>query len=127
MTTLYKKTDNKTNYRPIRVPPSLSKIHENLLYKQLNSFFETKLSSHLRGFRAKYTAQQTLSDLLFNWQNCLDQSGVVSTILMDLSKAFHCLLHDLKIASHMLMDGIDYDILDFFYKQLVYKQLYSIL
>ena len=48
---LYKKSDpeDKTNYRPINVLPSLSKVHEKILCKQLNSFFEAKLSPHLCG------------------------------------------------------------------------------
>ena len=69
VTPLYKKSDpeDKTNYRPISVLPSLSKVYEKILYKQLNSFFETKLSPHLCGFRSKYSTQHALSNLLFNW------------------------------------------------------------
>ena len=110
VTPLYKKSDpeDKTNYRPISVLPSLSKVYEKILYKQLNSFFETKLSPHLCGFRSKYSTQHALSNLLFNWQNCLDKSGVVGTILMDLSKAFDCLPHDLIIAKLHAYD-LDHD------------------
>ena len=45
---LYKKSDSedKTNYRPISVLPSLSKVSEKI-QKHLNSFFETKLSFHV--------------------------------------------------------------------------------
>ena len=44
-TPLYKKSDpeDKTNYRPISVLPSQSKVYEKI-YKQLNSFFKTKVS-----------------------------------------------------------------------------------
>ena len=44
VTPLYKKSDpeDKTNYQPIGVLPPLSKVYEKI-YKQLNSFFETKL------------------------------------------------------------------------------------
>ena len=38
---------------------------------------------------------KVLSNHLYNWKDCLDKSGVVGTILMDLSMAFDCLTHDL--------------------------------
>ena len=44
------------------------------------------------------STQHDLSNLLFSWQNCSDKSGVVGTILMDLSKVFVGLPHDLMIA-----------------------------
>ena len=110
MTPLYKKSDteDKTYYWPVSVLPSLSKVYEKILHKQLNSFFETKLSPHLCGLRSKYSTQHALSNLLFNWQNCEDKSGVVATILMDLSKAFDCLPHDLIIAK-LNAYGLDHD------------------
>ena len=82
VTPLYKKSDpeDKTSYQPISVLLALSKVYEKILYKQLNSFFETKPSPHLCGFRSKYSTQHALSNLLFNLQNCLDKSGVVGTI-----------------------------------------------
>ena len=44
-----------------------------------------------------YSTQDALSSL-FDWQNCLDKSDAAFTILMDLSKAFYCVPHDLIIA-----------------------------
>ena len=110
MTLLCKKSnpEGKTNYRPISVLPSLSKVYEKILYKQLNSFFEAKLSTHLWELRSRYSTQHDLSNLLFNWQICFDKSGVVGTILMDLSKAFDCLPHDLIIAK-LHAYGLDHD------------------
>ena len=79
-----------------------------MLYKQLNLFFKTKLSPHLCGFCLKYSTQHASSNLIFNWQNCLDKSGLVGTILMDLSKAFDCLPHDLIIAK-LHAYGLDHE------------------
>ena len=53
VTPVYKKYDStdKTNYRPISILPSLSNVLEKILYKQIDSFFEHKLSNLLCGFR----------------------------------------------------------------------------
>ena len=52
VTPLYKKIDSedKSNYQPTNALPSLSKVYEEILYKQLNSFFKTKFSSYLCRF-----------------------------------------------------------------------------
>ena len=50
------------------------------------------------GFRKGYSTQHTLLNLLKNLQKTLDKSGVLGTVLMDLSKAYDCLPHDLLIA-----------------------------
>ena len=42
--------------------------------------------------------QRTLLNFLKNWQKCLDTSGVVGTVLMDLNEAYDCLPRDLLIA-----------------------------
>ena len=57
-----------------------------------------------------YRTQHALSNPLFNWQNGLDKSGVVGTILMDVSKAFGCLSHDLIIPK-LHAYGLDHDCL----------------
>ena len=60
----------KANYRPVSILPFLSKVYERLMFKQLSN-------------QTKYF---------------LDESGYVGTILMDLSKAYDCIPHQLLIA-----------------------------
>ena len=88
----------KSNYRPISILPSVSKIYERALKNQITPFFQEKLSVILSGFRESYSTQHALIRVLELWRRCLDSSGIVGTILMDLSKAYHCLPHDLLIA-----------------------------
>ena len=97
---IFKKDEpfEKANYRPISLLSSLSKVYEKLIYQQLNTFFENKLSPLLCGFRSRYSTQHALLNLINKWHSCLDNSGVVGTILMDLSKAFDCLPHELILA-----------------------------
>ena len=56
------------------------------------------LKELLCGFRKAHSTQHALFKLLQVWQKELDNSGFIGTILMDMSKAYDCLLHDLLIA-----------------------------
>ena len=100
ITPCFKKGDptDKSNYRPISILPAISKIYEKILFKQILSFIEPKLNSLLCGFRKKYSTQHALLLLLKKWQKCKDKGGITGSILMDLSKAYDCIPHDLLIA-----------------------------
>ena len=91
-------TTDKANYRPISILPTLSKIFERVLFNQITTYCQSIFSKHLCGFRKAYSTQYSLINLLKNFQECLDKGGVIGTILMDLSKAYDCLPHDLLIA-----------------------------
>ena len=93
ITPVYKANDqiSKTNYRPITVLSAISKIYERLMFEQVKSF----LSQYLCGFRKGYNTQQALVRFLEECKSVLDNKGFVGGILMDLSKAFDCLNHEL--------------------------------
>jgi hypothetical protein len=88
----------KENYRPISILPLLSKILERVLHTQISDYMDAYLNPILCGFRKKHNTQHALLKLLNSWQKYLDNSGFVVTVLMDLSKAYDCLPHDLIIA-----------------------------
>ena len=90
--------NNKANYRPISLSPIISKIFERVLFEQTEKFSKKILSPKLCGFRKGHSIQHALLNLLKNWQKTFDKSGVIGTVLMDLSKAYNCLSHDLLIA-----------------------------
>ena len=70
-----------------------------MLFNQLQRFSNKFLSPLLCGFRKGYSSQYALINLLQKWQKCLDASdGIVGTLLMDLSKAYDCVNHDLIFA-----------------------------
>ena len=99
VTPIFKKDDPFTekNYRPVSILPTLSKIYERVISDQLSSHFENIFHSFLAAFRPSFGCQTTLLRLVEDWKRALDENLDVGAILMDLSKAFDCLPHDLII------------------------------
>ena len=97
---IFKKDDSldKENYRPVSILPLLSKVYEKLLYNRLSDYIENIFNVILCGFRKAYSTQHALFKSLQLWQKELDEKGMVTTVLMDLSKAYDCIPHDLLIA-----------------------------
>ena len=66
VSSLFKKdvSTSKTNYRPISVLPTVSKIYERLMYKQMMEHMTAYLSDLLCGFRQGYNAHHALTRFL---------------------------------------------------------------
>ena len=88
----------KKNFRPISVLSSISKIFERLMSKQNCPFAYRRLSNLLCGFRNGHSAEHALFRLTEICRKALADKKVVGMVLMDLSKAYDCLPHDLLIA-----------------------------
>ena len=99
VTPLYKKNDQllKTNYRPVSVLSIFSKIFGKILEQQLSDFFENIFNPYLCAFGRGHACQTTLLRLLEDWRNSLDKNQYAAAVLMDLSKAFDCLPHDILL------------------------------
>ena len=99
VTPIYKKEDPfiEKNYRPVSILPTLSKLYERVISDQLTSYFENIFNPFLAAFRPTFGCQTTLLRLVEDWKKALDDNLYVGAILMDLSKAFDCLPHDLII------------------------------
>ena len=95
ITPVFKKGDktDKSNYRPVSTLSSFSKIIEKLIYSQVNSYIEPKLSKYLVGFRRKHNIQHALLRMIESWQALQNKGQKVGAIIMYLSKAFDTLNH----------------------------------
>ena len=56
------------------------------------------LSNFIVAHRKTYSSVHVLIGLTENWKKHLDNKKVIGAVLMDLSKAFVCVPHDLLIA-----------------------------
>ena len=86
------------NYRPISVLPAVSKLIERIMQKQFFPYFEEYLSPFLCGYRKGYSTQYALLGFIEKWKQMLDNQGYDGAILMDLSKAFDTINHELLLA-----------------------------
>ena len=77
---------------------AMSKVFERLMSKQITSFINPKLSKLLCGFRKGYSSQDALFRVIGQCRKILDRSDKVGMVLMDLSKAYDCISHDLLLA-----------------------------
>ena len=100
VTPIYKKNERTVNknYRTISVLPVCSKCFERLMEKQVTPYIDTYLFPYLCGYIKGYSAQHALLSLLEKWKESIDNNGYASGVLMDLSKAFAMLNHELLIA-----------------------------
>ena len=100
VTPVHKKGDRTmvSNYRPVSVLPTVSKIFEKLLSQQINSYIKMYLCDDLCGFREGFSSQHCLTVMIESIREVLDKGGIAGALLTDLSKAFDCIQHDLLIA-----------------------------
>ena len=123
MLIVFKKLDptDKKNFRLVSLLPLLSKVFDKIMYDQLNGYLETFLNKLLCGFHKAHSTQHALFRSLQKWQKKLDSSGIVGTILMDLSKAYNCLPHD-SIRAKFEAYGLDTNSLRFLFVYLSCKK-----
>ena len=89
---------NKENYRPVIALPIISKVFEKLMQNQINLHIKSFLSPYLCAYKKGFNSQHALISLIERWRKSLDNKGYGGAVLMNLSKAFDTLNHDLLIA-----------------------------
>ena len=100
VTPVFKKDDptKAKNYRPVSVLRGVSKFFEKLMHKQISFYIDQFLSPYMCGYRNGFSTQHAHLSLIKKRKKVLDNKGYGGAILMDFSKAFDPILHDLLIA-----------------------------
>ena len=89
----------KKNYRPITVLAIISKLFEKIMDEQTDAFIDQKLSKYLCGYRkGGYSPELTLTHMVEKMKKSKDAGGHAGLVMMDLSKAFDTIKHELLIA-----------------------------
>ena len=116
---IYKKKCRNTieNYRPVSILNTFSKIYERYIHDSLIPYINKCLSEFVAAYRKSYSSSHVLIRLVENWKKELDNKKYVGAILMDLSKAFDCIPHELLIAK-MDAYGFSENALTFFFSYL---------
>ena len=114
---VYKKGDSKivTNYRPISLLPSFSKILEKIFYKRLYSFFSrfNLFSNFQFGFKKGHSTSHANCLLIDRVTAAFEKKLTTLGIFLDLSKAFDTI--DYKVLLHKLRHyGVRGTALDWF-------------
>ena len=78
--------------------PTLSKVHERLIYNQMYPYFDKLFSKFQCGFRKSFNAEHCLITMIKKWRRSVDGGGQAGALLTDLSKSFDCIDHELLIA-----------------------------
>ena len=118
-----KKTDDKyviSNFRPVSILNCFSKVYENVINELLKSM-NVHLSPFLPAYRKNCNTQHVLLRLLEDWREHLDNNKTVEGILMDLSKAFYCVPHDLLLAK-LAAYGTDDNLILFIHSYLLNRK-----
>ena len=96
---IFKKKDHmmKENYRPVNLITIFAKIFESFIADQISHYMSNKFSKQLGAYRKGHGCSQVLTLAVNSWKWSLDDNKCVGALLMDLSKAFDSIPHDLLL------------------------------
>jgi hypothetical protein len=99
---LYKKGNSSdfSNYRPILLLTSFSKVIEKLIYKRLHHYLDQQkiFVNEQHGFRQKTSTETASFTHLITILSSLDKKEIVGGLFLDLQKAFDCVNHDILLS-----------------------------
>ena len=67
------------------------------MYEQHSHYFENIFQPFLSAFRPDFGCNAALLKIIEDWKKAIDCNQYTAAVLMDLSKDFDCLPHDLLI------------------------------
>ena len=88
---------DKSNYRPVTILPSFSKVFETIAHARISPNFENIYHKYVFAYRKHDGCDTAILSLTERWKQELDDHKIIGIVSMDLSKAFDTLPHDLMV------------------------------
>ncbi|XP_052856050.1 probable RNA-directed DNA polymerase from transposon BS isoform X11 [Drosophila gunungcola] len=91
---------SNNEYRPISILPYLSKVFENLMADQINKFMSDNamLTNNQSGFRKNRSCTSAIIKIADDIREQIDENNVTLLVLLDYSKAFDTVNHNVLCA-----------------------------
>ena len=123
---LYKSKEHflETNYRPISLLTTMSKVLEKIVYQRVYSFLQDtgQIYDNQYGFRANHSCEHAIGQVVDSLVKNMENRLYTVCILLDLSKAFDTIEHRILL-SKLKLYGIRGNVLSWFESYLTDRKL----
>ena len=94
-----KSRENETNYRPISLLTTMSKIVEKVVYKRVYTFLTNtgQISESQYGFRTNHSCEHAVAHVIGSILKNLENKKSTISVMLDLSKAFDTIEHSIML------------------------------
>ena len=98
---LYKSKEHclENNYRPVSLLTTISKILEKIMYNRVYSFLQAtgQIYNNQYGFQANHSCEHAVGQVIGSVVKGLENHHYVACVLLDLSKAFDTIDHEILL------------------------------